>query len=295
MIYKTCSAPVVSPRVDLGYWVDEVRRRAITEAGFMKTASRVARMYDHKNWLLSHSTIISGVETQKGDNEKAKFADHFIHPSTKQFINSNGDCWANGTLANSYKTFIGADIYAEHVAVPALAKGKCLDAVLRQIELVKKPRVVTNYVDILVATNRKFVSLVEDIEAGRVNGMSMGASLAFTVCTRCGHAAHDEGGLCKHVLHEKGDWFIDRQGNRRVVAELCGHPAEKNSCVFLESSWVRTPAFKGAVVRANLAIEDKAAGELFSKRIEYAHKVSDLRRVVSGIVKAASERGYTRP
>lgn len=299
MIHKTCSAPLVSPRIDFGYWMDEIRRRALSpDGGFVKTASRVARMFDHKNWLLSHSTIISGVQTEKGDNEKAKFQDHYVHPATRQFVNSNNDCWANGTLTNSYRTFVGADVYAEHVAVPALSKGKILDAVLREIEIRKRPRIVTNYIDILVATNRKFGALVEDVESGRVTGMSMGASLAFTVCTRCGHAAHDEAGLCRHILHEKGDWFIDPRGTKRIIAELCGHPTERNSCVFIEASWVRTPAFKGAIVRANLDVADKAAGEAFNKRIEYAHKVADLRKMITGIVggvqKAASREAFLR-
>ena len=95
--------------------------------------------------------------------------------------------------------------------------------------------------------------------------MSTGASVAFTICSKCGNVAKDETQLCHHIKYEKGNNFYDANGVRRKVAELCGHHSVPGSVRFIEASWVGNPAFTGAVVTSILnpgeaaAVADKAA------------------------------------
>jgi hypothetical protein len=119
------------------------------------------------------------------------------------------------------------------------------------------------YVDILVATDRKHEELVSQILSGQMNAMSMGCSVDFTICTKCGHVAADEPQMCKHVKYEKGNVFYDEQGGKHRVAELCGHETtgETGGVTFIEASWVATPAFKGAVARNTLEIPSSSSTE----------------------------------
>jgi hypothetical protein len=89
-----------------------------------------------------------------------------------------------------------------------------------------------------------------------MNAMSMGCSVDFTICTKCGHVAADETEMCSHVKYEKGNVFYDEQGNQHRVAELCGHEDIGGTAgvTFIEASWVATPAFTGAVARNTLEI-----------------------------------------
>ena len=107
----------------------------------------------------------------------------------------------------------------------------------------------TVYVDILVATDRKHESLIADIKSGKMNSLSMGCSITFSQCSKCGNVATDDTNMCRHIKYEKGNTFIDESGKTRVVSELCGHKSVPDSVTFIEASWVENPAFKGAVVR----------------------------------------------
>jgi hypothetical protein len=79
----------------------------------------------------------------------------------------------------------------------------------------------------------------------------MGCSCEFTLCSQCGNVAVDETDLCEHVKYAKLNTFFDARGQRRVVAELCGHAShgETGGVHFIEASWVAVPAFAGAVMR----------------------------------------------
>jgi hypothetical protein len=96
---------------------------------------------------------------------------------------------------------------------------------------------------------------VQDIESGKMGTLSMGCTTDFTICTKCGHFAVDETELCDHVRHAKLNTFLDDRGQKRVIAELCGHvdytenPEAPGGVRFIEASWVGVPAFPGAVMR----------------------------------------------
>ena len=146
---------------------------------------------------------------------------------------------------HSYVVDHGVAVHnCEHVQIEEQSKGRIIDAVARDIG----PSV---YIDILTATDRKHSSLIQDIEAGRMSTLSMGCSVTLTACTKCGNAAADETEMCEHVKFEKGNMFFDASGNRRKVAELCGHESidPTGGVTFIEASWVAIPAFPGAVMR----------------------------------------------
>jgi hypothetical protein len=72
--------------------------------------------------------------------------------------------------------------------------------------------------------------------------------IKYSICTQCGCIAEDESQSCKHIKYFKGNYFYDDNGIKRVVAELCGSTEDPESCKFIDGSWVRKPAFEGAVL-----------------------------------------------
>lgn len=215
------------------------------------------------NYLLTHATIIASVDVDEVPNIKLgkvsedglsinrKFSNYRVRAGCDKYINNNLDCWSRPTLLKSYRTFIGAHNFCEHVQIEDLSKGRIIDAVPRDIG-------DSVYVDILVATNRKHASLIQDIESGRMNSMSMGCSVDFTLCTKCGNVAVDETQMCPHIKYEKGNVFYDSHGTQHRIAELCGHDSidPTGGVTFIEGSWVAIPAFTGAVTRNIVNLSD---------------------------------------
>jgi hypothetical protein len=159
-------------------------------------------------------------------------------------VNNNGDSWSRDVLLKSFRTFIGAHNFLEHVQIEEQSKGRIIDAVARDIGS-------SLYVDILVATDRKHAQLVKDIESGKLGTLSMGCTCEFTLCSQCGNVAVDETDLCDHIKYAKLNTFFDEGGQKRIVAELCGHVShgDTGGVRFIEASWVAVPAFAGAVIR----------------------------------------------
>ena len=257
-------ANVVQPSIHGLQW-DKVRIASGSKtinASLKKQAEDIlGEPFTPDRFLLTHSTIVCSVDaitppnTKTGSIEEGgqtinrKYADYRISSDTDKFINNNLDSWSRAVIRKSYQTFIGAHNFVEHIQVEELSKGRIIDAVLRDIG-------ESLYVDILVATDRKHKDLVKQIESGQMNAMSMGCSVDFTICTKCGHVAADETEMCPHVKYEKGNVFYDEQGNQHRVAELCGHEDIGGTAgvTFIEASWVATPAFTGAVARNTLEI-----------------------------------------
>jgi hypothetical protein len=226
--------------------------------------------FDPAQYLLTHATIVASVDVfspaglktgslvEDGFRINRKFSDFRITKTTDRFINNNMDAWSRPVLKRAFHTFVGAHNFVEHVQVEDLSKGRIIDAVARDIG-------DSLYVDILIATDRKHTELVEAILDGKMGTLSMGCTVDGTICTKCGHWAADETEMCPHIKYEKGNQFLDEQGNRHRVAELCGHESigPTGGVTFIEASWVSTPAFTGAVLRnvlePNDQISEKAA------------------------------------
>jgi hypothetical protein len=194
--------------------------------------------YPPDQYLFSHSCIVSSVDHDSR-------IPYYITPETAHLVNANGDAWTRGVISGTYQTFIGAPNFHEHVQVMSLRKGWILDATVREV-----PNSL--YVDILVATDRKHKELVASIESGLMKTMSMGALVQYTTCTRCGNISKSEDDSCICIRAMKGQTFIDPFGTRRIIAELCGDAQDLQSNRFIEASWVKDPAFKGAITRALL-------------------------------------------
>jgi len=239
-------AALATAIVDPFKWVDKK-----VPAGRVKIARNVIAKYDPSKWLLSHVSIIASVDTELAD-AKDKKSNYLIKPEYSLFVNNNGDCWERDLLKATYKTFLGADNYVEHVQIPELSKGKVIDVALREVPIgkdVEGKDLTTLYVDILIATNKNHSDLIEKIKNGTYNATSMGCLIAYSQCSQCGNVAEDEAKLCKHVRYFKNNYFMDKNGVKRIIAELCGRAEDPESCKFIDASWVRKPAFGGALLR----------------------------------------------
>ena len=256
--FKYANSSVIKPSICGEEW-EGIRQAALSPVHDFrqKTAKVILQEYDPKSFLLTHCTIIASVDTVAvnqplgtqmvdGFQINRKFADYYITPESAKYINNNNDCWERKLLLSCFKTFIGAENYVEHIQIPELSKGKILDAAARNIG-------DSLYVDILIATNRRHTPLIEAITSGKISTLSMGCSVEYTTCTKCGNVAEDETHLCPHIRYFKGNEFVDEFGNKRKIAELCGHVStEPGSVKFIEASWVANPAFTGAVLRSIL-------------------------------------------
>jgi hypothetical protein len=257
---KYAYAQVIHPHLDGPGW-NKVRTAAVHKGEVTASLSEQATgilgsQFKPDQYLLTHATIVCSVDVldqpgvktgsveEDGQKVVRNYTDFRIDACGDKYINNNMDAWSRDVLMKSYRTFVGAHNFVEHVQVEDLSKGRIIDAVARDIG-------ESVYVDILIATDRKHKDLVAAIEAGSMGTMSMGCSVDFTLCTKCGHVAADETEMCKHIKYEKGNTFFDDGNNKHRVAELCGHHTvdPTGGVTFIEASWVATPAFAGAVMR----------------------------------------------
>lgn len=263
---KYAFATVHKPSIQFAEW-DAVRRTALLPAPDFqqRTAKVVLQEYDPSKYMLSHATIVASVDVEDapaplgrhfvdGFEIDRQRADYYVKPSTSIFINNNNDSFERKLLLASYKSFIGAYSYVEHVQIPELSKGRIIDAAARDVG-------DSIYIDILIANELKHAPLIQAIKSGQLGTLSMGCSTATTTCTKCGNVAVDETQLCPCIRFFKGSEFVDELGKKRKVAELCGHYTDPSSVRFIEASWVANPAFKGAVLRNIISADEVKAVE----------------------------------
>lgn len=265
---KKANAVVVHPRVSGQTW-GGIRKTASSRSNnFTDQAKKIlGGELDPSKYLFTHCTIVASVDTEvvpgakTGSSVKVgsttinrPYNDFYIKPECSQFVNNNGDSWSRDVLLASYRSFIGAQNFQEHVQIEEQSKGRIIDAVARDIG-------DSVYIDILVATDRKHAQLVSQIESGQLGTLSMGCTTEFTLCSQCGNFAVDETQLCEHIKYGKLNTFMDDSGKKRVVAELCGHKdySKNGGVTFIEASWVAVPAFTGAVMRNILSPEEVSA------------------------------------
>ena len=267
--------------------MDELRKQAadaIPEKQIIRTAKEVLTRCDPKQYLLSHATIVASVDTyaprgvktgrgfcERGSEIDVRFSDFRVKPESQELINNNGDSWERSLLMSSYKTFVGAPNYLEHIQLPALSKGFIVDAIARDIGR-------SCYIDILVATDRRHNQLINDIISGNMQALSMGCISLFTVCSRCGNVAADDSQLCSHIMYDgKLSVWVDNDGQEHRLSELIGHVTVPNSNQFIEASWVHNPAFRGAVRRNLLNADEITGSSSFAAQLEDVSAVADFR------------------
>jgi hypothetical protein len=301
---KYARAQVVQSNVTKPQW-SKIRTASASgvSTNLVTQASEIFKKdFNPKDYLLTHCTIVASVDTMKVPNVKLgavfeggkklnrKYSDYRITPETDIYINNNLDSFPREVLKKSFKTFVGAHNFCEHVQIEEQSKGRIIDAVLRDIG-------PSLYVDILVATDRKHKDLIKDIESGKMGTLSMGSSIAESICTFCGNVAADEPQLCEHIKYQKGNTFYDAQGRKNRIAEICGHSTLENGGVnFIEASWVAVPAFKGAVMRNILSPSEvdsstieKAATILNSLPISWQNDKNLIRKAASALYRIAAD------
>jgi len=193
MAFKRKANAIVS-KSDIHFeeWMDEIRKNnegAVPKDYVGRVAKDVLRKCDPNKYLLSHATIVAsvdvyapqGVKTGKmtdnrGMEIEVKWPEYRIKPECQELINNNGDAWERSLLLSTYRTFIGAPNYLEHIQIPELSKGFIVDAIARDLGN-------TCYIDILVGTDRKHNVLIQDILSNKLNAMSMGCFVAGTKVT----------------------------------------------------------------------------------------------------------------
>ena len=207
------------------------------------------KKYNTKDYLFTHDTACCSVETEENG--------YWITPPCWELVNANGNAWTTPVLLASFKTFIGGDNYLEHMQIPALSKGKILDAIARPVVHHSDKYGDANIyvVDVLVATERKHESLIERIESGKLTTLSMGTICCYTTCSICGKVIGDNDKNCEHIDKHLGQMVTCQDGKDRICSELCGAVDENGNYIedsnkFIEISWVSHPAFQGAVVNA---------------------------------------------
>ncbi len=281
--------------------MEELRQQhegAVAKDHVGRIAKDVLRKCDPNQFLLSHATIVASVDTyqpkgavtgrrmERGVQIDVRYPNFRVKPACQEIINNNGDAWERSLLLATYRTFIGAPNYLEHIQIPELSKGFIVDAIARDLG-------DTCYVDILVATDRKHEVLVRDIVAGNIKAMSMGCISLFTICNKCGNVASDDTQLCPCVMYDgKGTKFADAEGLEHKLGELIGHVSVPSSNTFIEASWVRNPAFKGAE-RRNFINSEMTSTVAFSDALGRGQAVSVVRAaepLPAGLPKAASSR-----
>lgn len=258
---KYAKAKVQKPSIQFSEW-DALRRKAVLPSPEFqhRTAQVILNEYDPSKYMLSHATIVASVDVEQGPGKlgeeyldgfqvRRKYADYYVTPETLQFINNNNDAFERQLLMASFKSFVGAQSYVEHVQIPELSKGRIIDAAARDVG-------GSVYVDILIANELRHAPLIRAIKSGQLGTLSMGCTTSSTTCTKCGNVAEDETQLCPCIRFFKGSKFTDANGIERKVAELCGHYTDPSSVRFIEASWVANPAFKGAVIRNILSAEE---------------------------------------
>ena len=207
------------------------------------------KKYNTKDYLFTHDTACCSVETEENG--------YWIKPPCWELVNANGNAWTTPVLLASFKTFIGGEDDLEHMQIPALSKGKILDAIARPVvhHSDKYGNANIYVVDVLVATDRKHESLIERIESGKLNTLSMGTICCYTTCSICGKVIGDNDKNCEHIDKHLGQMVTCQDGKDRICSELCGAVDENGNYIedsnkFIEISWVSHPAFQGAVVNA---------------------------------------------
>lgn len=199
-----------------------------------QSLNKIKEFFDNKCYVEEIVKISYGDVTKVYDVVNSETSSYV----SDGFVSHN--CWLNQVLLESYKSFIWAENYLEHLQLTTLSKGKILDAVawvVREHEPGRKELLPTVFIDILVATNRKkHPELVQKIQSGKLSGLSMGCQITHSQCSRCGEIFEEgEDEQCIHLKEQLGQYFRDEKGRKHRVAELCGVPGKAGSCCFNEA------------------------------------------------------------
>lgn len=270
-IFKIASAKTLSSKSE---WVEFKKTAAKQQVAEVKKEQQlkkesdfdVVAAVDTDKFIYIHTTIMAGVKV--GENG------YTITPETEKFINDNNDSWTCADLMKDYSSFRSATTFVEHDQRIENAKGKCIDAIARQMP-------DTVLIDVLFSVAKKHTDLVDNINMGIVNAVSMGCSTEKTICSICGNEAKTPDSYCDHIKNKKGQMVQCEDGVVRKAAEIC-----KNN-TFFDVSLVANPAFIGAVFRKVLSTSDQIDNQLLANLL--ARKIESHKIDGGMLLKAASK------
>jgi hypothetical protein len=129
-------------------------------------------------------------------------------------LNRNGDGFEEDWLRRNHDTFVKNGYYFKHHQNkdPALGRGRPVASAYND---------KTAMVDLIIVADRdKCEEQIQALESGRRVPTSMGAKVAFDVCTICGHHAPNRGEYCEHVK----TGAMEPYGMSRVLPDgrVCG-------------------------------------------------------------------------
>lgn len=239
----------------------EIAKESIDKEAEFQVVANV----DTEKFIYIHTTIMAGVKTASNG--------FYITSETEKYINDNHDSWTCDDLLSDYKSFKRATTFVEHDQTLENAKGKCIDAIARQMP-------DTVLIDVLFSVDKRHKDLVANIESNIINAVSMGCSTSKTICSICGNEAVDSSQYCDHVKQgNKGRMYMCADGKMRKAAEIC----KQNT--FFDVSLVANPAFAGAVFRKILSsseLSNHLLANILTNKIE-SYKIDE------SMLKAASK------
>jgi DNA-directed RNA polymerase subunit M/transcription elongation factor TFIIS len=242
-----------------------VNEQQIKEAVDKEADFEVVASVNPDKFIYIHTTIMAGVTPEANG--------YWITPNTEKYINDNNDSWTCTDLLGDYKSFRRATTFVEHDQRLENARGKCIDAIARDMG-------DTILIDVLFSVDKRHTDLVANIESGIINAVSMGCSTAKTVCSICGNEATDPENYCSHVKQgNKGRVFVCTDSKKRKAAEIC------KGNTFFDVSLVANPAFAGAVFRKILSsseVSNHLLANILNSKIESIVNNNEM------ILKAAS-------
>jgi hypothetical protein len=117
--------------------------------------------------------------------------------------NSNGDSFSKDELLKAYKSFEGVPFFTNHENQDIeKAKGKIIFAEWDEDE---------NSVYTIAFVDRDaYPHICRGIEQGYMTGVSMGASVEYSVCNICGNKAERTEDYCSHIQNRKSRKFTGR-------------------------------------------------------------------------------------
>ena len=167
--------------------------------------------------------------------------------------NSNGDYFSTEELLKSYKTFEGVPFFTNHDNQNVEnARGKIIHA-----EWIPEEKSVYT---IAFVDREAFPHICRSIEEEYITGVSMGASVEYSICNICGNRAEKTEDYCFHIRERKGRTFSGKARNVRTgeTKEFKNEPVfEYNYGIkFIELSAVVDPACTSCLIQGLISNEE---------------------------------------
>jgi hypothetical protein len=157
-------------------------------------------------------------------------------------VNKNMDGFPSRELKAAYQTFVGRPVFVNHENL----NHRKTRGIIRDAKYVEQGK--DKFIKLCIEIDaRAYPRLAAEIEAGRLDGVSMGTDVTHTICSYCNNVARDPYEFCSHILYHKGS-TLDRvtdnfQREAVLVYEIC------EGLNFFEISFVFDPADETALVQ----------------------------------------------